>query len=77
MNKKVQKIIFDWHQSGSIHDREGAGENYNVYDIKNPLIECIEEVLPNNGFPLTYLVTLKDGTQVRIFNPSSVVYLNK
>lgn len=72
---KVKLVQFNWHQAGSTESREGAGENYDQYEVgKNDVSEIIENG-PHNGLQQwNYVVHFLTGSKTRIFNPNFVEY---
>ena len=72
---KVKSILFNWHQVGSVTDRDGSGEDYDKFEVGSKEVKSIEENEPNNRMQLwNYVITLNDGTTYRIFNPNFVEY---
>lgn len=73
---KVKKITFNWYQCGSTADSDGAGEDWSRYVVGlEGVLEIIENE-PNNPFEQwNYLVKMRDGSAIRIFNPNTVEYL--
>ena len=73
--EKVKLIIFNWRQVGSTQDRDGAGEDYEKYEVGvRDVIEIEElffEALPN------YTVHFENGNYVKIFDPNFVEYVNE
>ena len=70
---KIKQIHFNWRQVGSVQDRDGAGEDYDKYEVGvGGVIEIEElffEALPN------YTVHFENGNYVKIFDPNYVEYL--
>jgi len=70
---KVKKLKYNWRQVGSTSDRDGAGEDYDVFEVgKNGVIE-IQEWLPGGDIPMCYTAILEDKV-IRVFNPNIVEY---
>jgi len=70
---KVKKLKYNWRQVGSTSDRDGAGEDYDVFEVgKNGVVTIMENNLVG-GTPLNYLVFFEDK-QIRVFNPNIVEY---
>ncbi len=77
---KVKSVTYNWHQAGSVQDRDGACENWERCKVGEKGVKYIEENEPHNGMQLwNYVVRLEDGSSFRIFNPNFVEYfpLNK
>lgn len=73
--RKVKRLLFNWHQAGSIQDNSGCGENWLQYVVGVSGVISIEENIPNNGMELwNYVITTEDGTTYRVFNPNFVEY---
>ena len=72
---KIKQIHFNWRQVGSTQDRDGAGEDYEKYEvgIRN-VIEIEEFLAPKWGNLTSYVVHFEDGRAVRVFNPNYVEY---
>lgn len=71
--KKVKSLKYNWHQVGSVSDRDGCGEDWSKFSVGfEGVIEIMEE---KNGDSFSYLITKEDGSQQRIFNPNFVDYL--
>lgn len=71
---KVKKLKYNWRQVGSTSDRDGAGEDYDVFEVgKNGVIE-IQEWLPGGDIPLNYLAIFEDGKRIRVFDANIVEY---
>lgn len=72
---KVKSVTYNWHQAGSVQDRDGSGENWERFVVGEKGVILIEENEPHNGMQLwNYVVHLEDGTKYRIFNPNFVEY---
>lgn len=72
---QVRKVSYNWHQAGSITDRDGAGEDWVQCTVGEKGVTLIEENEPRNGYQVwNYLVHHEDGTKFRIFNPNFVEY---
>jgi len=70
---KVKKLKYNWRQVGSTSDRDGAGEDYDVFEVgKNGVVTIMENNIVS-GTPLNYLVFFEDR-QTRVFNPNIVEY---
>jgi len=75
--KKVKLIMFNWRQVGSIQDRDGAGENYDKFEVGVSGITEIQENEPCNGMQLwNYIAVHEDGRSFRVFNPNFIEYFN-
>ena len=75
INPKVRSVKFNWRQIGSTIDRNGAGDDYEIYTVGVRGVVSIEENKPNPVFPIwNYVVELEDGSKQRIFNPNFVEY---
>lgn len=71
---KVKSVKFNWHQVGSVQDRDGSSEDWTRYEVGKG-VTLIEENEPHTGMQLwNYVVHLEDGTKRRIFNPNFVEY---
>lgn len=70
---KVKKIKYNWRQVGSTIDRDGAGEDYDWFEVGQKGVIEIMEIEPVDGMPLNYLVILESGA-IKIFNPNIVEY---
>lgn len=66
---KVKSIKYNWHQVGSLSDRDGAGENYEFAAVGEKDICAIDENLDG-----TYVVRFDNGIARRVFNPNVVEY---
>jgi len=71
---KVKKLKYNWHQVGSTESRDGAGEDYDWFEVGQNGVVTIQEWLPSTDIPLNYLAVFEDGRQIRIFNPNIVEY---
>lgn len=72
---KVKSVKYNWHQVGSVQDRDGSGEDWTRCEVGEKGVTLIEENEPNNGMQLwNYVVHLEEGTKYRIFNPNFVEY---
>lgn len=77
MSNKVKSVKFNWHQSGSSIDRDGAGENWERAEVGKNGVISIEENEPRNGNQVwNYVLVGENGVVVRIFNPNFVEYFN-
>ena len=73
--KKVKLVSFNWRQVGSTIDRDGAGEDYERYEIGKNGVKSITENQPRNGMELwNYEIEMEDGRSFRVFNPNFVEY---
>ena len=73
---KVKSLIYNWHQSGSVQDRDGAGENWDRITVGElGVVEIIENKPIGEGDKWNYLVKFENGSQTRIFNPNRVYYI--
>ncbi len=73
---KVKKLMFNWYQSGSVTESQGAIEDYTLHiSGKHGVLEIVEDITPQGQY--TYLVKLEDGSAYRIFNPNSVEYFKQ
>ena len=74
---KVKSVMYNWRQVGSTVDRDGAGDDWEIFTVGKNGVKSIEENEPHNGMQLwNYVVHLEDGTKYRIFNPNFVEYFN-
>lgn len=72
---EVIAIIHNWHQVGSVQDRDGAGENYTTLTVgKDGVVSIQEHKAQGEGDKWNYLVEFESGRVLRIFNPNSVEY---
>lgn len=74
---KVRKLIFNWHQVGSTEQRDGAGEDYEFYELGRNGCVSIMEHTTNNVFSYTIIVESKNNEiqTYRVFNPNHIEYL--
>jgi len=72
---RVKSVTVNWHQVGSVTDRDGVGENYDLYEVgRNGVTEIIENA-PTNGMELwNFVIRYEDGKTFRVFNPNEVEY---
>jgi hypothetical protein len=71
----VKSVKYNWRQVGSLHDRDGAGEDYDTFTVGEKGVLAIgEEWTRDRVSPFTYTVLLENGEIVRIFNPNVVIY---
>jgi len=72
---RVKQINYNWHQTGSVTDPDGVGENYDWFEVgKKGVIEIIE-YKPENGLQTwNFVIKFEDGTVYRVFNPNFVEY---
>ena len=68
MEKVITQINYNWHQTGSIQDRDGCGENFHMAVVGSSGCIKIEEG------PDHYIIFWKDGSEQRIYNPNLVNY---
>ena len=74
--KTISKLWYNWHQCGSVHDRDGAGENYEVATVgKNGIIKITGHEAQGEGDKFFYTVFFNDGRELQIFNPNSVEWV--
>jgi len=66
---KVKKLKYNWRQVGSTSDRDGAGEDYDVFEIDQKGVVAIDE---ETNF--SYTVHFEDWSAIKIFNPNYVEY---
>jgi len=72
---KVKSVKFNWHQAGSVTDRDGSGDSYEKAEVGKYGVVSIEENEPTNGNQVwNYVVVGEDGIISRIFNPNFVEY---
>ena len=72
---RVKKLMFNWRQVGSTTERDGAGEDFDTFEVGKHSVVKIEENKPCNGLEQwNYLVSMDDGKKVRVFNPNFVEY---
>lgn len=73
---KVKSLIYNWHQVGSVQDRDGAGEDWIKITVGEfGIMEIVENKPMGEGDKWNYLIKFEDGTQTRIFNPNRVDYI--
>lgn len=74
---QVKSVTYNWHQAGSVQNRDGAGEDYAKYTVGFECVVSIQENEPTNGNQVwNYVVTFEDGGSCRIFNPNFVEYFS-
>ena len=74
---KVKSIKYNWHQVGSVQDRDGIGENWERFTVGEKGVKSIKENEPHNGMQVwNYVVELEDKTKFRIFKPNIVEYFS-
>lgn len=71
---KVKSIIFNWHQVGSLQSIDGAGPDYDKFEVGKQGVTLIEEYAPKDGISWNYLVHVSNGIKHRVFNVCSVEY---
>jgi len=72
---KVQRLIYNWYQTGSVVDRDGAGDNYLSITVGRGGVKDITEHIPQGeGDRFNYLIEYEDGHFMRVFNPNTVEY---
>lgn len=72
---KVKLLKYNWFQTGSLTDRDGAGEDWTKLEVGKDGVISIEENIPHNGMEIwNFVVSLENGTVYRIFNPNFVEY---
>lgn len=69
---KVKKLLFNWRQVGSVHDKDGTGDDYERFSVGENGVILIEEI--NQALFYNYLIYFKNGTKTRVFNPNLVEY---
>lgn len=75
--KKVKVLHSNWRQVGSVSDRDGAGEDYDRWNVGNNGLISIEENEPTSQNEFwNYILKFEDGSSKRIFNPNYVEYEN-
>jgi hypothetical protein len=71
----IKTIYHNWRQVGSTIDRDGAGEDYEKYEVGVKGVVEIEEnfmeAIPN------YTVHFEDDSYIKLFNPNQVEYKNE
>jgi hypothetical protein len=71
--KKVETLVFNWHQAGNTES--GIDEVFNLHTVGKHGVVSITENEPHNGNQLwNYVVTMEDGSSSREFNPNRVEY---
>lgn len=70
---KVKKLKYNWRQVGSTESRDGAGEDYDYFEVGRDGVIEIQEWLPGGDIPLNYLAIFEDKV-IRVFNPNMVEY---
>lgn len=77
---KVKRLLANWRQVGSLSERDGAGEDFDDYEVGKPnfkkeVITNIEEHVPTNGMELhNFVITYDNGRVIKVFNPNYVEY---
>jgi len=72
---KVKKLHFNWRQVGSTSERDGAGEDFDCFEVGKRDVSEIIENKPCNGLEVwNYEVKLTTGQSFRVFNPNYVEY---
>lgn len=69
---RIHKIIANFRQVGSLHDRDGAGGDYDIYVVGDRNIVSIVEI-DQKGL-LTHRVVKSDGTVLELGNVFYVEY---
>ena len=73
---KVRKIYYNWHQVGSVQDRDGCGEDWEEHEIGKG-VDRIEEHRPSGeGDKWFYDVFVGERLMTRIFNINQVEYVS-
>lgn len=73
--QKVKSLLYNWHQAGSVNDRDGAGENWSWFKVGENRVTFIRENEPKNGMEMwNYEVYIDHKLSHRIFNPNIVEY---
>ena len=67
--KKVISVKYNWHQVGSVQDKDGAGEDWGRFVVG---LNGVVSITEDESF--RYLVELENGKSFRIFNPNFVEY---
>ena len=72
---RVKKLITNWHQNGCVVESQGAGEDYDFYEVGRSKVVEILENEPKNGMQLhNFIIKYSDGKVVKAFNPNHVEY---
>lgn len=75
MGVLVKSIRYNWRQVGSTADRDGAGEDWDWWQVgEKGVIEIVENPPRNEMQVWNYEVSLEGGRKYRIFNPNFVEY---
>lgn len=70
--KTIEILHCNWRQVGSTIDRDGAGEDYDRYQVGKSGVILIEEFAVVS--PYNYLIHFEDGKHIRAFNPNYIEY---
>lgn len=70
--KKITRLTYNWCQTS---DGREAGEDYEVAKIGvNDVIKITEHAAAGEGYSWYYDIEYKNGTELRVFNPNSVLF---
>jgi hypothetical protein len=73
--EKVKSVTYNWHQPGSVNDRDGAGDNWERFTVGEKGVNFIRENIPKNSTELwNYEIYVDHKYTYRIFNPNFVEY---
>jgi len=69
--EKVKSVTYNWHQAGSVNDRDSAGR----FTVGEKGVNFIIENSPKNGMELwNYEIYVDHKYTYRVFNPNFVEY---
>ncbi len=72
---KVKKLKYNWRQVGSTIDRDGAGEDYDWFEVgQNDVVDIVENKPDYQNPVWNYIIYFKDWSQIRVFNVNYVEY---
>lgn len=78
MSKKVIEVTYNWFQRGNNND--GMGEDYYIarigqanHPLKLMVKDIIEHIPQGEGDRLYYDIIFDDDSELRVFNPNTVI----
>lgn len=70
----IKSIRYNWRQVGTTQDREGCGDDYELYVVgRNNVLKIVEQLPAGPTYPHCCVVSFLDGHQERIMNINAII----